>query len=202
MRCKFDLKGKVIACFFLLTIVVNPISVSAQRGCCSRHGGVAGCNEEGRTICKDGTLSPSCTCTPKVKVVYGCTDKEAKNYNSKATKDNGKCEYYVYGCTDKTAKNYNSKAEKDDGKCEYYKYGCTNKDAENYDSLAEKDDGTCIIKSKEQNVSKENKSDKEKSKNENLETNEETDPLDVMLGLFTWAGIGTGVYYYKTKKKK
>ena len=33
-----------------------------QRGCCSWHGGVCGCNEEGRVICCDGTLSPTCRC--------------------------------------------------------------------------------------------------------------------------------------------
>ena len=37
---------------------------------------------------------------------------------------------------DKEAKNYNSDAEKDDGSCKYYKYGCTNKDAKNYDKDA------------------------------------------------------------------
>jgi hypothetical protein len=33
----------------------------AQRGCCSHHQGVCGCNN-GRDKCCDGTLSPSCTC--------------------------------------------------------------------------------------------------------------------------------------------
>ena len=32
-----------------------------QRGCCSWHGGVAGCSG-GRVTCNDGTYSPSCTC--------------------------------------------------------------------------------------------------------------------------------------------
>ena len=35
-----------------------------------------------------------------IKYIYGCTDKTAKNYNSKANKDDGKCEYYVLGCMD------------------------------------------------------------------------------------------------------
>jgi hypothetical protein len=35
----------------------------AHRGCCSRHGGVVGCNNAtGRQLCKDGTTSPSCAC--------------------------------------------------------------------------------------------------------------------------------------------
>ena len=32
-----------------------------QRGCCSHHQGVCGCNG-GRTVCCDGQLSPSCNC--------------------------------------------------------------------------------------------------------------------------------------------
>ena len=32
-----------------------------QRGCCSYHSGVCGC-KNGRTVCCDGTLSPTCTC--------------------------------------------------------------------------------------------------------------------------------------------
>lgn len=32
-----------------------------RSGCCSWHGGVCGC-QGGRTLCCDGTLSPSCKC--------------------------------------------------------------------------------------------------------------------------------------------
>jgi hypothetical protein len=32
-----------------------------HRGCCSWHGGVCGCSD-GRALCCDGTLSPSCGC--------------------------------------------------------------------------------------------------------------------------------------------
>lgn len=32
-----------------------------KRGCCSWHKGVCGC-KNGRVVCCDGTLSPSCTC--------------------------------------------------------------------------------------------------------------------------------------------
>ncbi|MFZ5770523.1 MAG: hypothetical protein ACOY4W_03765 [Thermodesulfobacteriota bacterium] len=32
-----------------------------RRGCCSWHGGVCGC-EDGRALCCDGTLSPTCGC--------------------------------------------------------------------------------------------------------------------------------------------
>lgn len=38
-------------------------AIYAQRGCCSWHGGVAGCDPNtGREICVDNTDSPSCTC--------------------------------------------------------------------------------------------------------------------------------------------
>ena len=96
-----------------------PIGVYAQRGCCSSHGGEAGCASDGRRICADGTISPTCTCTPSVSYKYGYTDKDAINYDSKANRDDGSCRYYVYGCMDEIANNYNDKAEKDDGSCKY-----------------------------------------------------------------------------------
>ncbi len=129
---------------FIVLFIFIP-TVEARRGCCSHHGGVAGCTSSGRQICNDGTLSKTCTCTPTSNViyVYGCMDKNAKNYNSKANRSDGSCIYYIYGCTDKTAKNYNSKAEKDDNSCEYYILGCMDKRAKNYNPKAEKDDGNC-----------------------------------------------------------
>ena len=36
-------------------------NIARRRGCCSRHGGVCGC-QNGRVVCCDGTYSPSCTC--------------------------------------------------------------------------------------------------------------------------------------------
>lgn len=72
---------KSFSLILIILIISIPLNVYAQRGCCSHHGGVAGCNSDGRQICNDGTLSPSCTCTPIVKEVYGCTDRDAKNYN-------------------------------------------------------------------------------------------------------------------------
>ena len=58
------------------------------------------------------------------KIIYGCTDSKAKNYNRNATKDDGTCEYdkeekEIYGCTDQDANNYNKNATKDDGSCIY-----------------------------------------------------------------------------------
>lgn len=57
---------KYLKLLFLLSFIVLlliPISnVDARRGCCSWHGGVCGCGSNGRTICCDGTYSPTCTC--------------------------------------------------------------------------------------------------------------------------------------------
>ena len=102
-----------------LSLLLFPNVVLATKGCCSSHGGVAGCSSSGKQICNDGSLSPSCTCTPTVTYVYGCTDKDANNYNSSANKDDGSCTYYKYGCTDSKALNYDIEANKDDGSCKY-----------------------------------------------------------------------------------
>ena len=128
--------------FSLVLLIIMPINTYAGRGCCSWHGGVAGCTSRGRTICADGTLSPSCTCTPPT--IYGCTDMNAKNYNSNANTNDGSCMYYTYGCTNPNAKNYNPNADKSDYSCIYYKKGCTDVNAKNYDETAEQDDGSCI----------------------------------------------------------
>ena len=166
----------ILICFMLFF----PLKIKAARGCCSHHGGVSGCSSSGRQICQDGTLSPTCTCTPVVNYVYGCTDKTAKNYNINANKDNGTCEYYVYGCTDELAKNYNSDAEKDDGSCEFYKYGCMDIKAINYDETAEKDDNSC--------------------KYQNIVETTSSDNSNGILSFLTIGGIGTGIYYFKRKK--
>lgn len=103
--------------FMIILFLIVTGNVEAQRGCCSHHGGVAGCSSSGRQVCNDGTLSSSCTCTPSY--TYGCTDPNANNYDSKANKDNGNCKYN--GCRDKKAINYNSKANVSDGSCLYEK---------------------------------------------------------------------------------
>ena len=173
----------ILVCIILLA----PLKVSATKGCCSHHGGVSGCSSSGRHVCNDGTLSPSCTCTPTVTYTYGCTDKNASNYNSSANRDDGSCIYYTYGCTDETAKNYNSSANKDDGTCEYYVLGCKNPSADNYDPKAEVDDGSCII-----------------STSKNIEDNDSEDEKDNNSLINTILGIGVisgGVYLYKRKHK-
>lgn len=57
----------LLAMFFSMTATpifsaIDYSSLVAQRGCCSHHGGVKGCNGSGRTICNDGSLSPTCRC--------------------------------------------------------------------------------------------------------------------------------------------
>ena len=178
------------------------MSVNAQRGCCSHHGGVAGCGANGRQICADGTYSPSCTCTPPVTSIYGCTDSNAKNYNSRANRDNGSCVYYKKGCTDVEAKNYDESAEKDDGSCEYYVLGCTDKTAKNYDENAEKDDDSCeyyILGCMDKEAVNYNKS-AEKDDGSCEFASEASSSADGALSLLTLGGIGTGVYFYKKRK--
>ena len=142
--------NRKIILILIVFFMCFPIFVKAQRGCCSHHGGVCGCSN-GKNLCCDGTLSPSCTCsvgttnksTTTKKEVYGCTDKFANNYNSNATKNDGSCKYDVLGCMDSKSLNYNSKATKDDGNCEYTK-GCIDPNAINYNKDAILTDGSCI----------------------------------------------------------
>lgn len=176
--------------FVLLFLVLFFIpTVNAQRGCCSHHGGVAGCSSSGRQICNDGTYSPSCTCTPAY--VYGCTDSNAKNYNSSANKDNGSCIYYKYGCTNSEAKNYDSSAEKDDGSCILYKYGCMDESALNYDSTAEKESGNCEYAREDIDDTSSNSNDEDDVSNE--------DAVGSVTAVGTLGAIGYIIY---RKKKK
>lgn len=63
-----------------LYICVNT-DLHAQRGCCSHHKGVQGCNNEtGYLMCRDGTESPSCTC-PKAKSSHS-RNTENQAYNN------------------------------------------------------------------------------------------------------------------------
>lgn len=200
---KYFVKHTILLLIFLF---VCPIIVNAQRGCCSHHGGVAGCSQNGRQICRDGTLSPSCACTPKVTYIYGCTDSSAKNYNSKANKDNGTCQYYIYGCTDPEAKNYNANADKDDNTCEYYVYGCTDIEAKNYNANADKDDNTCeyyvqgCTDSKAINYNKKAEKDDGSCKYNDKKEEKSTDDSGSLLPVMTIGGIGVAIYYFKKKK--
>lgn len=51
--------------FVLLILFLCESTASAGngwQGCCSWHGGISGICRQGRMMCNDGTLSPSCTC--------------------------------------------------------------------------------------------------------------------------------------------
>lgn len=39
-----------------------PDILEAARGCCSHHGGMSGQCKNGRVVCRDGSISPSCKC--------------------------------------------------------------------------------------------------------------------------------------------
>ena len=161
--------------FFLILVMVIllPIGVYAQRGCCSQHGGVCGCSKTGVQMCCDGTGSPTCRCTPPA--VYGCTDRNANNYNADANTNDGSCTYTIKGCTDPTANNYNSEANKDDGSCEY--------------EVKESDN------SKSSNAMYE-------IGNTHTTSEPSSSPIDGILGLLTIGGVVGGIGYAISKKKK
>ena len=56
---------KLISFFVLVSMLFCASAVDARngwQGCCSWHGGIAGYCQNGRMVCNDGTLSPSCLC--------------------------------------------------------------------------------------------------------------------------------------------
>jgi hypothetical protein len=80
-------------CFGLVLFALPLSSSFAQAGCCSRHGGVAGCNAAtGHQQCKDGSDSPSCSCsgtkttaTKAVKVTPKTKPAQAPATHAKTT---------------------------------------------------------------------------------------------------------------------
>ena len=90
--------------------------------------------------------SSSNSASNSVKNIYGCTDSNSINYNSRANMDDGSCIKKVYGCTNKDAYNYDPNANADNGKCVDKIFGCTNEKAYNYNSKANTDDGSCLYK--------------------------------------------------------
>ena len=85
---------------------------------------------------------------------------KALNYNERATKDDGSCDFgsdkgsgqgpniplpkEVPGCNDPSAINYQPEATVNDGSCIYPVYGCTDPGALNYNKDATHDDGSCL----------------------------------------------------------
>lgn len=95
------MKKVVIILLVSITMFIGMQEVSAGRGCCSHHGGQAYCSN-GRWVCKDGSYSPTCTCTggssssyttTTIRQISGCMDKTAINYNSSANVSDGSCQY-------------------------------------------------------------------------------------------------------------
>ena len=80
--------------------------------------------------------SSSNSTSNSVNNIYGCTDSNSINYNSRANVDDGSCIKKVYGCTNKDAYNYDQNANVDNGKCVDKIFGCTNEKAYNYNSKA------------------------------------------------------------------
>lgn len=67
----------LVTFFTVMFVLLSSTSVYAKTGCCSKHGGVAGCDKTtGYQLCKDGTNSPSCTCS-------GQTVKQAKTTSAR-----------------------------------------------------------------------------------------------------------------------
>ncbi len=140
---------KIVGCLvvFVCLILFAPLIVNAQRGCCSSHGGIAYCGSGGKYICKDGTTSPSCTCSG------GSSSNSNTSSNNSGSRSYSNSQSviqvtpnYIYGCMDKNAYNYNEKANKDDGSCVAKKYGCMDNSAINYDSSANVTDDSCKYK--------------------------------------------------------
>lgn len=103
------MKKVVIVLLASIIMFIGMQEVSAGRGCCSHHGGQSYCSN-GRWVCNDGTVSPTCTCsggsstggtrsyntttkTTTVRKVYGCTNSSAINYNSNANVSDGSCNF-------------------------------------------------------------------------------------------------------------
>lgn len=72
----------------LIALLVSlPVGASyAKAGCCSHHGGVAGCdNATGHQQCKDGTDSPSCPCNGTTMMKSKPEPKSTPAMKSKST---------------------------------------------------------------------------------------------------------------------
>lgn len=80
----------------------NYAQAKGLRGCCSNHGGVAGCDDAGNVICNDGSYSPSCRCENSDSSLYSGGYNSRSQYNGENTnkqaglnRDSGS--YYTYG---------------------------------------------------------------------------------------------------------
>ncbi len=105
------MKKVVIVLLASILMFIGMQEVLAGRGCCSHHGGQAYCSN-GRWVCRDGTYSPTCTCS-------GGSSSGSRSYNT--TTKRTTTIRQIYGCMDKSAINYNYSANVSDGSCQYEK---------------------------------------------------------------------------------
>ena len=74
---KTKLSVLMMTLVLVVSVLINPSTTLAGRGCCSWHGGQSYCDvNTGRWVCNDGTYSPTCMCnyiptyTPTYQPVY------------------------------------------------------------------------------------------------------------------------------------
>lgn len=194
---------------FVASICISAIffcsSVYAQSGCCSWHGGVAGCSSGGRQICNDGTLSPSCTCyTPQYIAPiqsYKCTINDKVFYNSVSASN------YWYQLVDDavndTYKTYlDRNTNQNDIQYWHWKFGFNNC---NGSSWNKQDIINQVIKSEEYTKLQENKSQIKPTYSNNFPATQVSFPNKEKRPDYSWAwwlgGIGLFAYFvYKSGK--
>ena len=133
---------------FIVLLMINfcPLNVAAQRGCCSRHGGVSNQCSNGRQVCNDGSVSPSCPCEDYSSYIPSTSssgNSSSGNSNSSSSAKSVSIPSYKYGCTNSNALNYDPSATKDDGSCIEKVTGCMDSNARNYNNLANVSDSSC-----------------------------------------------------------
>lgn len=74
--CEADMSHFSFKALALGLLALLPECAIAGAGCCSWHGGESGlCARDGREICNDGTVSPSCPCSGR----YGSAQRRYRN---------------------------------------------------------------------------------------------------------------------------
>ncbi len=85
------LKKNISLVVIILLLCIIPINVKAIPGCCSWHGGEAGCSG-GQTLCADGTVS-SCPCDGTNSSIHG----NSSNSNSQTQSEPVSIWVYIIG---------------------------------------------------------------------------------------------------------
>lgn len=84
------MKYKNIIIILTFMTIIIPINSNAQKGCCSWHGGVSHCGENGYYICNDGTQSPTCGCdisTTKTTTTTTTTTTTVYTFDNETTNE-------------------------------------------------------------------------------------------------------------------